>query len=186
MRANSISPRSSAAPISIIIVSRQIRTIALILIARICCSGEAAVDQFESVQAFDFIVVGLLGPEPGTRPLRAARFYLRAPTYLTPSLGNGALLVAIYIARCLRTEAGWLRWTIRRRNHLVSGWIVVLRMDQAHTKVLAYWLLPAAIVLFGIVEFPVQNAKLDFHGIGTFDSFQPRSRQGFARSLRAL
>ena len=69
---------------------------------------------------------------------------------------NG-IRVSIYIARCLRTEAGWLRWSVRRRIHLDSQWIVALRMDLSGAKVLDYILLPIAGFPKQMVEFSYEH-----------------------------
>jgi hypothetical protein len=86
--------------------------------------------------------------------------------------------IRIYIARCLRTEAGWLRWSVRRRIHLDSQWIVALRMDLSGAKVLDYMLLPVAGFPKQMVEFsyehptrleglPLRNdRRIDFSTLG--------------------
>jgi DNA invertase Pin-like site-specific DNA recombinase len=70
---------------------------------------------------------------------------------------NGKLTVSVYIARCLRAEAGWLRWTVRRRMHLDSDWIVALRMDLKRTNVLDYLLMPVTGFPKGMVEFSYEH-----------------------------
>lgn len=70
---------------------------------------------------------------------------------------DGKLTISIYIARCLRAEAGWLRWTVRRRINLHSKWIVALRMDLALAKVLDYLLMPVAGFPKGMVEFSYEH-----------------------------
>ncbi len=69
---------------------------------------------------------------------------------------NG-IWISIYIARCLRTEAGWLRWSVRRRIHLDSQWIVALRMDLSGAKVLDHMLLPVAGFPKQMVEFSYEH-----------------------------
>jgi DNA invertase Pin-like site-specific DNA recombinase len=41
---------------------------------------------------------------------------------------NRTLTVSIYVAQCLRAEAGWLRWLVRRRINLHGDWIASIKL----------------------------------------------------------
>jgi DNA invertase Pin-like site-specific DNA recombinase len=87
---------------------------------------------------------------------------------------NGKLTISVYIARCLRAEAGWLRWAVRRRINLDSKWIVALRLDLARAKVLDYLLLPVAGFPKGIVEFSYEHpARLEACRFQTIHALVP-------------
>ena len=87
---------------------------------------------------------------------------------------DGKFTIAVYIARCRRTEAGWLRWFVRRRLNLDSKWIVALRLDLAHTSLLDYLLMPVAGFPKGMVEFSYEHpARLEACRFESVESLTP-------------
>lgn len=75
---------------------------------------------------------------------------------------NGTFTITVCVARCHRTEAGWLLWRVRRRINLRGDWIIALRMDLASAKVIDYLLLPVAGFPKGVADFSYEHpARLD-------------------------
>lgn len=76
---------------------------------------------------------------------------------------DGGLTASVYVARCLRSETGWLRWAVRRRVGLNGKWIIALRMDLGRARILDYLLLPVA-------GFPKQSVEFSFEHPGRLEA----------------
>ncbi|MDO8631576.1 MAG: hypothetical protein Q7R41_13905, partial [Phycisphaerales bacterium] len=53
------------------------------------------------------------------------------------------LAVSIVLARCLRTEAGGVRWLLRFENSLRPDLTIAVRLDEANQAIKDYYLFPA-------------------------------------------
>ncbi len=53
------------------------------------------------------------------------------------------LTVSLVLARCLRTEAGSLRWMLRFEEGLRPDLTIAVRMDETNQAIKDYYLLPA-------------------------------------------
>ena len=83
---------------------------------------------------------------------------------------NDEFTVSLVIARCLTTQAGHSRWTIRLDTGLHPDLTVAVRMDEGNDDVLDYYLLPAIDITVGKLRLADDNGVgLDAYRFASLD-----------------
>ncbi len=97
---------------------------------------------------------------------------------------NGEFTVSIIIARCLRTQAGFLRWKLRLDTSLRPDITIAIRMDGENEHILDYYLLPSIDISGSKVRLAEENGVyLDayrFEDLSIFFYLTARNELGVA------
>ncbi|HSH94826.1 MAG TPA: hypothetical protein VK968_11820, partial [Roseimicrobium sp.] len=85
---------------------------------------------------------------------------------------NQELTVSLVLARCLRTEAGTLRWMLRFEEGLAPDLTIAVRMDETNQAIKDYYLFPAIDLNVAQLRLGVDNAaQLDAYRFDDLEFF---------------